>query len=60
MGQDMVAMRKLPEDLGRNDRRNIIDALDKRMEGVGGSESGTCRGGSVPEVLGRNGECRMF
>ena len=30
------------------------------MEGVGGSESGTCKGGSVPEVLGRNGECRMF
>ena len=42
MGQDMVAMGKLPEDLGRKGRRNIIDALDKRMEGVGGSKSGAC------------------
>ena len=42
MGQDMVAMRKLPEDLGRKRRRNIIHALDKRMEGVGGSGSGAC------------------
>lgn len=40
MGQDLAAMGKLPEDLGRKRRRNIIDALDKKMEGVGGSGSG--------------------
>lgn len=60
MGQDMVAMGKLLEDLGRKRRQNIIDGLDKRMEGVGGSESGAWGGGRSPKFWAEHGECRMF
>lgn len=60
MGQDMVAMGKLLEDLGRKRRQNIIDGLDKRMEGVGGSESGAWGGDRSPKFWAEHGECRMF
>ena len=53
MGQDMVAMGKLPEDLGRKRRRNIIDALDKRMEEVGGVGQGLAEG-EGPQSSGQN------
>ena len=46
MGQDMVAMGKLPEDLGRKRRQNIID--------------GAWGGGRSPKFWAEHGECRMF
>lgn len=60
MGQDMVAMGKLPEDLDRKRRQNIIFALDKRMEGAGESESGAWGWGRSPKFWAEHGECRMF
>ena len=56
----MVVMGKLPEDLGRKRRQNIIDALDKRMERVGRSESGAWGGGRSPKFWAEHGECRML
>lgn len=55
----MVAM-ETSEDLDRKRRQNIIDALDKRMEGLERVSQGL-GDGVGPRSSGQNcRECRMF